>query len=206
MVRDGKRERERRLGPHRVLDDAAVERLRERVRRDEPEPLRLPLPNRLGGMVPPEHDEVDGLRHARIGLAERLGVAVAERVPHPLVADEGWVADDEVRLGPLGRARVRVVVERDLRRGVRHLLPRRRVRNRGASVPDRDRRTVLTEALRLCVVGQHRVAARDVAVGAQDRIGEARRAAMRAQVPLEVADPQHEVGDGGGARVDLDAE
>ena len=40
--------------------------------------------------------------------------------------------------------------------------------------------------------------------GAQDRLG--RRRATRAEMPLQIADPQHQLGDGGGAGVDLDAE
>ena len=47
VVRDGVRERQRVVGRAEVaLDDPAVERLRDRVRRDEPEPPRPPRPPR----------------------------------------------------------------------------------------------------------------------------------------------------------------
>ena len=55
------------------------------------------------------------------------------------------------------------------------------------------------------VVGEHGVAAFDVFEIAQD--GARRQAgAARAEVPLQVADPQHQLGDGGGARVEFEAE
>ena len=57
---------------------------------------------------------------------------------------------------------------------------------------------------RVAVPGEHGVAADDVAEGAQDR--RLREAAARAEVLLEVADPEDELGDRGGARVQLDAE
>ncbi|HBJ87560.1 MAG TPA: hypothetical protein DDZ88_27630, partial [Verrucomicrobiales bacterium] len=59
--------------------------------------------------------------------------------------------------------------------------------------------------LRLAVVGQHSVAALDVLEGAQDRLGRG-ALAVDFEVPLQVADPQHEFGDGGGTRIELDAE
>ena len=55
------------------------------------------------------------------------------------------------------------------------------------------------------VVFQDGVAALDVLELAEDRLG-GHGFAEGAKVPLEVADPQDEVGDGGGTRVDLDAE
>ena len=57
----------------------------------------------------------------------------------------------------------------------------------------------------LAVVGEDGVAAFDVAEFLDDRFGR-QDVAPGAEMPLQVADPQHHVGDGGGARVDLDAE
>ena len=55
------------------------------------------------------------------------------------------------------------------------------------------------------VVGEHGVAAFDVLEIAQDRAGR-QAGAAGAEVPLQVADPEHEFGDGGGARVEFEAE
>src|SRR5690606_14895303 len=54
------------------------------------------------------------------------------------------------------------------------------------------------------VPGEDGVAVLDLPVALQHRLGEDDGLAVAAAVPLEVADPEHEVGDGGGAGVDLD--
>jgi hypothetical protein len=55
------------------------------------------------------------------------------------------------------------------------------------------------------VGGEHGVAAFDVLEVAQDGAGR-QAAALGAEVPLQVADPEDHFGDGGGARVDFEAE
>ena len=55
------------------------------------------------------------------------------------------------------------------------------------------------------VPGEHGVAVFDVVEVAQHRLGGG-GAAVGAEVPLQVADPEHQLGDGGGPGVELDAE
>jgi hypothetical protein len=55
------------------------------------------------------------------------------------------------------------------------------------------------------IAGQHGVAAFDVAEVLEDRLRR-QAAAAGAEVPLQVADPEHQFGDGGGARVEFEAE
>ncbi len=55
------------------------------------------------------------------------------------------------------------------------------------------------------IVGQQRVGVPDVVEVAQDRLGR-RRGAHRAEMPLEIADPQHQLRHRHGARVLLQAE
>ena len=104
---------------------------------------------------------------------ERLDVAVPECEPHPLVPDERRIPHDEVRLRPLGLPRVDVPVDRHPRALVGHLLAGDRVHLHRLAVPARDRLAVLVAyQLGLAVPGQHGVAALDVLVVAQDRLGD----------------------------------
>ncbi len=59
--------------------------------------------------------------------------------------------------------------------------------------------------LRLAVVFQHGVAALDVFEIFQHRLG-GHRLAARAEMPLQVTNPQHQLGNGRGARIDFEAE
>lgn len=54
------------------------------------------------------------------------------------------------------------------------------------------------------VVGEHGVPALDVVEVFQHRLRRGHMAAG-AEMPLQMADPQHHLGDGGGTRVDFDA-
>ena len=76
---------------------------------------------------------------------------------------------------------------------------------RRAAVPVGDGFAVLVEQRFAADPREQRVAAFDVFEVFDDRFGRVDVAAG-AEVPLEVADPEDEVGDGGGAGVDLDAE
>lgn len=98
-----------------VFEDAAVEGLLEAVGGDEAEALDLAVAGQVGGVVPPEHDEIGGIWHLRPGGAQGFGVAVAKGLAHGGGADEGRVADDVVGLRPFGGARVGVAFARDLR-------------------------------------------------------------------------------------------
>ena len=72
-------------------------------------------------------------------------------------------------------------------------------------VPARDGLAVLVEHGLGAIAGEHGVAALDVVEVLDDGLGRG-DAAAGAEVPLEVADPQDQLGDGGGARVHLEAE
>gem|GEM_PF-2992592 len=73
------------------------------------------------------------------------------------------------------------------------------------AVPAADRNAALVEHRFDPVAGQHGVAAFDVAEVLEDRLRR-QAAAAGAEVPLQVADPEHQFGDGGGARVEFEAE
>ncbi len=48
----------------------------------KPKRLDFACAGEVGGLVPPEHDEVGGFRHFRPGGAQGFGVAVAEGLAH----------------------------------------------------------------------------------------------------------------------------
>ena len=171
----------------------------------KPKRRRGPARSCAARLGPPVHDQVGAARDLGPGGAQGLGVAVTERHPHALVAHERRVADDEVGLGPVGLARPDVAVHRHAGGLVGHVFAGHRVFLGGPHVPDGHRLAALVEKQLLGVVGEHSVAALDVAVGVQHRL---RRldAAVGAPVPLEVADPQHQLSDLAGPRVLLDAE
>jgi len=134
------------------------------------------------------HDEVGALVHGRVGGPERPGVAVAEAGAEVLAADERRVADDELGRGPLGPTRVAVVVGLDA----------------GAVRPRPGDRPAARVAGQHLVGLEHGVLDDDVPEGLQDGI--VGHAAAGAQMPLQMTDPQHQFGDGRGARVDLQPE
>src|SRR3546814_15834633 len=107
MVGDREEQRERLLGGEVALDDPARESLGDRVGGDEAEASRLSGARRLRRLVPEVHDEIGAAGNVRAGLPDRLGVAVAQLLTDVLAADEGRVADDDLRLRPTRRTRVR---------------------------------------------------------------------------------------------------
>ncbi len=74
-----------------------------------------------------------------------------------------------------------------------------------AAVPAADGTAPVVEYRHDIVAGEHGVAAFDVAEVLEDGAGR-QAAALRAEVPLQVADPQHQFGDGRRARVEFEAE
>ena len=189
----------------RRLHHAAVEGLPQRVGGDQPQPLRTPGAQFGGGLGPPEHHEVGTVGHTRPARAQGLHVTVAQRLAHRPGADEGRVADDEVRLRPLGGARVQVAPLRQLCRLVGHLLAGDGVALRRAAIPARQQLPVRPIRRLLRIPGQHRIAAIDVAVVVHHRLGHA-LVAEAADLPLQPADPQHQLGQRRRARVQLDAQ
>ena len=154
--------------------------------------------------VPPEHHKVGAFRNLGPGAAQGLHVAVAQRIAHPLVSNKRRVPHNEIRLRPLRLPGAHVAPLRHLGGFVGHLFARNRVGFEGAAVPAAEQlaRVVVGEFLR--VPGQHGVAAFDVAVVVHHGLGHG-GVATGADVPLQVANPQHQLGQGGGAFVQLDA-
>ncbi len=91
-----------------------------------------------------------------------LGVGIAKFTPHPLVTQERWIADDDVRLRPLR-----------------------------------------LDGPTLLVVPQDGVHRFDVVQAAEDGAGDGGEAVV--VQPLEVADPDHDLGQLVGVGVDFDA-
>ena len=107
---------------------------------------------------------------------------------------------------PFGLARAHVAPLRHLGGFVWYGFARYRVRLEGGAVPAAEQLAVgLVVGQFLRIPGQHGVAAFDVAVVVHHGFGHGLVAAA-ADVPLQVADPQHQLGQGGGARVQLDAQ
>src|SRR5947209_8100002 len=75
----------------------------------------------------------------------------------------------------------------------------------GHAIPRGARIAVLIDGGLHRVVDEERVAEFDVVEALDDRLGRKRAGAPGAEVPLEETDPEAEVGDGGGAGIELDA-
>ena len=194
-----------RAGVQRCLHHTAVEGLAQAVGGDEAHALRLPARHLRGGVLPPEHDEIGAVGHFGPGAAQGFDVAVAQGRAHGASADEGRVADDEIRLRPRRPARACIALLGHLRGLVGHQLAGDRVRLEARAVPARAQPAGGVVGGLARVPGQHCVAAFDVAVGVHHRLGHA-GAPARADVPLQPADPQHQLGQRGGALVQLDAQ
>ena len=157
-----------------------------------------------GRFVPEMHDEIGAAGHLWAGLPRRFGVAIAQFGAHVLAADEGWVAHDELGFRPVGRARFLVTIEFHRGVGIGNFLARDRVALHGRTVPAGERPSLRVAQQFLFVVGQDRVLLLDCAVGVQNRFADA-LGRDGTKLPLQKADPQHEIGDGDGAGVDLQA-
>src|SRR3546814_13463392 len=84
-------------------------------------------------------DLIGAAGNVRAGLPDRLGVAVAQLLTDVLAADEGRVADDELRLRPTRRTRVLVGAQLAARVLVGHRFAGHRVQRVGDAVPAGDR-------------------------------------------------------------------
>ena len=104
MIGNRKKQRKWRLGGHLRLHHATRKSLAQAVRGDEAKAFHTPGAGKFGGFVPPIQNEIGGFRHVGISGAKRFGITVAQIFPHPRRADERRIADDEIRLRPLGRA------------------------------------------------------------------------------------------------------
>ena len=179
--------------------------MRQAVGGDQTEAPDFSRRDELRGIVPPEHHEVGRIGHIAPRSAQRVDVTVTKRVAHTLVADERRVADDVVGLRPFGLARVDVAFQWPLGVFVRNRFAGDRMRFHRHAVPAADRNAAFVEHRFHSVPGEHRVAAFDVPEILEDRLRR-QSAALRAEVPLQVADPQYQFGNRGSARVEFEAE
>ena len=149
--------------------------------------------------------DVGALWDFRVDAPQGLGIAVAQFCAQVFPGDERRVADDVVGGGPDGRGGVYRAGERGLGGFVRDALAGDGVKLHGAAVPASDGKAGAVADEVLAVVGQQGVGVLDIMEVAQDRFDEG-GGAGGAEVPLQVADPEHEFGDGDGARVLFEAE
>src|SRR5690606_23906592 len=110
------------------------------------------------------------------------------------------------RSWPLRLARVHVVVYRRPRGLIWHHLLGDGMLDAGDAIPSRDDVSIVIDARDSLIVLDQCVAVLDVAVLTEDRRIEPACVSVGAEVPLEVANPEDDVGDGGGAGIDLEAE
>ncbi len=188
------------------FDHTAIEGLLDAVGGDEAELPGLSGAHGVGGDMPPVHDEIGGFGHLRPGGAHGLDIAIAQGAAHGGGADERRVADDEVGLGPGGLARLDVALDRHAGGLVGNLLAGDGAGLFTVAVPAGERAAGLVGDVFNAVVFDQGVAVLDVVEVAQDGVRQVGEALVDAVVPLQVADPQHHFGDGGGARVDLKAQ
>jgi hypothetical protein len=88
---------------------------------------------------------------------------------------------------------------------IRHWLTGDGVRLERAAIPAADGDAVVIQHEVNAIKGEHGIRAFDVVKVLENRAGR-QAAALGAEVPLQVADPQHQLGNRGGARVELQAE
>ena len=88
----------------------AIESLMDGVGGDESEAFGFTITHEFGGLLPPEHDEVGGFGNTALPcLTKGFGVAIAKSFAHPGGTDEGWIADDVIRLRPFSASWIGVV-------------------------------------------------------------------------------------------------
>ena len=186
------------------LHHAPVKGLAQAVGGDQAKALRLARAHQRGGAMPPVHDKVRALGHRGPDAAQRVHIAFAQGAAHGTGANKGRVAHNKVCRWPLGLAGVDVAPLRHLRRIIRHLLAGGGVGFGGDAVPAQHRAAGGVGQRLQAVVGEHGVAVFDVAVVVHHGFGHA-AVAKGADVPLQKANPQHQLGQGGGAFVEFDA-
>src|SRR5271157_2595250 len=175
------------------------------VRRNQPKTAKRAGAGELGSAVPPERHIIGGLGNLRISGSKSLGIAIPKKSSHRPVPDKRWVAHNEVCFRPSGLPGIRKAKDKGPCRLVRHILPCQMMLLQCLPVPARHGLALSIQNRLFAVEVQNGVPAFDVMEGLDDRLSGHSRS-EGAEVPLEVADPQHKLGDGGGAGVDLDAE
>jgi hypothetical protein len=117
------------------------------------------------------------------------------------------IAHDEIRLRPLGASGILVVFQNNLCALVGDFLAGDGMRLRGVSVPDREHFAGLGIATRdLFVVGEDSILLTDGAIFRQERAVAGVGLAGGLALPLEIPDPEHELGDGDGVMTEFEPE
>ena len=211
MVGHGEDQRERVFGRHVALDDAAGKGLGDGIGGDEAEAAqqiglgpRALAGQALGGGVPKVHDEIGATGQVRAGLPGRFRIAVAQFGAHVLAANKRRITDDEVHFGPVGRAGIAIGVELDTGLRVGHQFAGYGMIHAGDAIPAGDGGAGLVAQRILAVIGKDRILLNDSAIAMQHRLGNRGDAGI-AQLPFQIADPEDEIGNGHGARIEFEA-
>ena len=204
MVGDSKDQAQPVLGVEMLRDDAAAEHLRDRIGGDKTESPCCAAANRRCSAVPPMHHEICALGHVGCGK-QCFEIAIAQPLPHILATDEGRVADDEVRTRPDRRPDILVTMNRNPCGFVGHQPAGDGMSVHRLAIPAGDRVAVCINFLHPRIPGDQRVPLLDGADVAQDWLGRSAVRAAHAEMPLQIADPQHQLRNRSRAWIDFDA-
>ncbi|MNS45411.1 hypothetical protein D3C72_778780 [compost metagenome] len=204
VVGNGEDQPHRRRALQVVLQHAAGKGLGDRVGGDEAEAAQAGALGRqdIRRPVPPGRDQIGRAEPPLPHLPQGVDIAVAQLAPQVLAADEGRIADDEVDVRPRRRTRVdqadhlalvRGGVEQH--RGVAVLAPWS-----GSGPGARDGPSHGVAHQFLARPRQQGVGLPDLLEVAQDRLGRL-GVAKDPEMPLQIADPHHHLGDPGGVGV-----
>ena len=155
-------------------------------------------------MVPPIENKIAGTRDVFMSNPELLSVVVAKHFAHSPTPDERRIAEDIIGMRPFRPTGGYVVIDGGARGVVGYVFTSSWVSFVRNAVPAGNGLAVIVTCKFFFVVGENGVTVLDVVELFEDGfLGHG--VAVGAEVPLEVADPEDEVGDGGGAGVDFNA-
>ncbi len=205
MVRNRIGDRDTLLCVEVLRGNASAEDLRDRIGGDETEAMGATGADGTGCPVPPVHHEVSAFGH--IGdLEQRIEITVAEPIADIFATDEGRIADYEICLWPFRSAGVRVEPAFGPCALVWHALASHRMRLHRFAVPTRYWPVLLIFLEDFLIIIDQRVAVFDGPEAGQDRFVRHPLLPVYAEVPLQIADPQHQLRDLDGPRIDLQPE
>ena len=190
---------------HGGFDDAPIESLADRIGGDETEAFERAVSGERGGVVPPVHDEIGRLGDFRPARTQGFGIAIAKCGAHRAGTDKRRIAHHEIRLRPCRLARVHITLQRHAGAVIGDGESSHWRGFGGDAIPAHMRHAVFIGEVFHVVVSQHGIAVFDIAEIADHRLRR-RDVALGAEVPLQVADPQHHFSDGGGTRIQFDTE
>ncbi len=136
--------------------------------------------------------------------AEGRDIAITKVYAHVFVADKGRIADHKVSLRPSSTTWIDKIVNWGACIFIGHILTGNGMLRICRAVPTGLRLAMFIPGEFFFVISEDGVAAFDVVEFFEDGLG-GHGFAVGAEVPLEVADPEDQIGDGGGAGVDFDA-